>query len=691
MADAALDIGGRNGYSFPRKPEVIMRIAFTHNLRTSDTEAQAEFDSASTITALSESLRSLGHEVHLVEVSGPASRLVARLEALRPDLVFNTAEGDQGRYREAFYPALFEQLRLPFTGSDAYVCALSLDKRATKLLVRNAGVQTPAWVYADKTRPFDGRGLKMPVIVKPNFEGSSKGITADSIVRDRDKLDAVVNGILARYPTGVLVEEFIVGRDMTVPFLEAARPDRGGVLEPASYRFDVPGVRDGFVIYDYKLKNDESDSVVVEVPARATPAVRDELIAATQRVIAVLELRDLGRIDYRVTEDGEVYFIEVNALPSLEPGASIYESSRLEGLDTVDKVLGAVVDSAARRQSIAPTQVRSAQSLLVGVTYNLKRVDPRTGDDRDAEFDAPTTVAALASAIETLGHRTVLLEATPELPQVLAASGVDLVFNIAEGIRGSSRESQVPALLELLDIEYTGSDPASLGLTLDKGLAKRIVREADVATPLSVVVGAKGKIPDTLRFPVIVKPNAEGSSKGVHKKSVVTEAALLREAVDEAIARYGGRVLIEEYLPGREFTVAILGELEPRALPPMEIVFDEEAGPHPVYTFEHKLETESGVSFQAPATVDEDLGRAIGEAALGAYAALGCRDVARIDLRLDADGVPNFIECNPLPGLVPSFSDLCIIAESSGMDYVSLIGEIMGPAVRRWLTRREVA
>ncbi len=662
-----------------------MKIAFTHNLKVGSSEEEAEFDTAETIDALASELRGLGHDVHLVEVSGPASRLVARLESLNPDLVFNTAEGWHGRYREAFYPALFEQLRLPFTGSDAYVCALTLDKQATKLMVRSHGVQTPNWAFFDRDREYEQPDLRFPVIAKPNFEGSSKGVTKDSIVNDPDRLKEVVEDLLARYPEGILVEEFIVGLDCTVPYLALAETPANGVLEPASYRFGASS--DGMAIYDYELKNELSDQVEVDVPARVPPAAREKMIEATRRVVTSLGIHDLGRCDFRVTDDGEVYFIEVNALPSLEPGASIYEASKRFGLTTVQAVLDKVIQSAIERQNIV-ARTRPSHALQVGLTYNLKRVDPRSGNDEDAEFDAPTTIEALASAIRSLGHDVVLLEATAELPKVLAGTELDVVFNIAEGLRGRNRESQVPALLELLGIEYTGSDPAALSITLDKGLAKRIVREAGVPTPRAAVATSTDFNPD-FRYPLIVKPNAEGSSKGITSASVVHYPDELKRALEAYSMKYRSNALIEEFLPGREFTVAVLGELEPRILPPMEIVFGDAAGDTPVYSFGHKIETEQGVSFACPADIDADLLEQIQRVVIDSYKALGCRDVARIDVRCDAQGVPNFIECNPLPGLTPDFSDLCVIAKAAGMDYTSLIGEILTPAVRRLYANRE--
>src|ERR687883_1249743 len=216
-----------------------MRIALTHNLRLSESEEEAEFDTRETVDALASGLERLGHRVERIEVSGPASRTVARLEAFGPDLIFNTAEGRRGRFREAFYPALFDELGMPYTGSDAYALAVTLDKQLTKLVLSQHGVVTPRWQYVEVPEQLQVNALRYPVIVKPNFAGSSKGITQDSVVEDPLRLHEVVAAALARYPAGLLVEEFIAGRDVTVPFLETAAPERGGGLQPVEYVVDA--------------------------------------------------------------------------------------------------------------------------------------------------------------------------------------------------------------------------------------------------------------------------------------------------------------------------------------------------------------------------------------------------------------------------------------------------------------------
>jgi D-alanine-D-alanine ligase len=580
-----------------------MRIAFVHNLQTSPGEDEAELDRPETVKAIADALQRLGHDLELIEVSGPVARTVARLESIAPDLVFNTAKGRSGRAREAFYPALLEGLGLPFTGSDAYTSTLTLDKRRSKLLAEAEGV-----------------------------------LSAGD-------------------------EAHIPGRDIAVPYLEGAAKGAGGILEPA----------------DYALTPDEKERVV----------------QASRRIIQATGLRDFGQLDFRLGEDGKLYFLEVNALPSLDAGAPIYRSAKAAGIESMGGVLDAIVRSASDRfgipQRIAERARAKKKGLRVGLTFNLKRV-ASTADgevDSDAEYDSPKVIASVRSAIESYGHEVVELEATPELVAIIGAAQVDVVFNVAEGIRGRNREAQVPAILELLDIPYTGSDPATLSLALDKALAKRVVAQAGILTaPFVTMVTGKERLPKELQFPAIVKPVAEGSSKGVMKTSVVENEAELRELVKLIIGKYRQAALVEAYLSGREFTIALLGEKKPRCLPPMEIVFINKETRRPVYAFDHKLDWSTEIRYDRPAQVDEALHQELERVAKGAFFALGCRDLARVDLRLDANGRVNFIEVNPLPGLSWGWSDLCLIAESAGMDYRTLIGEIMAPCLKRHRERR---
>ncbi len=672
-----------------------MRIALTHNLRLSDSEEEAEFDTEETVNAIAAAIERLGHRVEKMEVSGPASRTVARLEAFSPDLIFNTAEGRRGRFREAFFPALFEELGFPYTGSDAYALAITLDKQLTKLILREENVRTPGWQFIEKLSQLKPDELHFPVIVKPNFEGSSKGITQESVAESVEDLKKKVGQALEKYPDGVLVEEFITGRDLTVPFLESVDNDFDGVLSPVEYVFESDAAKGRrYAIYDYALKTREDKAVGVRAPAVLHEDMSERIRKMALAVIKKLDCKDLGRVDFRLSDAGVPYFLEINALPSLEPGASIYAAAALEGLH-FDGVVDAVIQNAARRYKIKDkprglSKPTRRGPLKVGFTFNVKRIKPTAeGEDREAEYDSPTTLQAIREAIASHGHEVVDLEATAELPMVLASTPVDVVFNIAEGFRGRNRESQVPALLELLDIPYTGSDPATLSLALDKALAKRVVRAAGIDTPNFQLMSSGRERLDKqfTRWPLMVKPVAEGSSKGVISKSVCHTEAELREVVKELVERYQQPALIEEYIGGREFTVGLLGERRPEVLPPMEIVFTDKSDKTPIYKFEDKLEENDRIRYEVPAKVEPAQLERLRTSARTAFMSLGCRDVARIDFRMDEAGRIYFIECNPLPGLTPGWSDLVLIAQGDGMDYRTLIGEILSGAIRRYKER----
>jgi D-alanine-D-alanine ligase len=320
--------------------------------------------------------------------------------------------------------------------------------------------------------------------------------------------------------------------------------------------------------------------------------------------------------------------------------------------------------------------------MRVGLTFNMKRVDTSGGDDAEAEFDSPKTIQAIASAIESYGHTVVLLEANADLPHAFAAAAPDVVFNIAEGFRGRGREAQVPALCELLGVPYSGSDPTTLSICLDKGLTKQILRSAGIDTPEWQVLTTGREKLKNFRYPVIVKPNAEGTSKGITSASVVDDEASTRTAVKALLDKYGPPALVEEYVSGRELTVGLLGERRPKVLPPMEVVFVEPAE-HPVYGFEEKQADTTKVRFECPAALTPTELKRVEKTVRDTFVALGCRDVARVDLRLDDAGVVHVIEINPLPGLTPDFSDLCVIAKVAGIDHRSLIGEIMAGCIKR--------
>jgi D-alanine-D-alanine ligase len=310
-----------------------MRIALTYNLRRDGREASAEFDSRETIAALAMLVESLGHQVTPLDVTGSIPRVVAGLRWIRPEFVLNLAEGERGAFREAFYPALFEQLGCAHTGSSASVLALCLDKALAKRVVGAAGVAVPQGALVRDRRGVPG--VPLPALVKPNLEGSSKGISAASVVETQDALAARTRELLDRYPDGVLVEEFIPGIDVTVGWVDPL-----GVLPAVAYRY--PSAR--YAVYDYALKHDMPDVVAQE---RVEPRFAAPLATAAARVFAALGVTGYGRADFRVTPTGDVVFLEMNALPSLAPGDELYVAAGWLGVTPRD-LLGHILGEAVR-------------------------------------------------------------------------------------------------------------------------------------------------------------------------------------------------------------------------------------------------------------------------------------------------------------------------------------------------------
>jgi D-alanine-D-alanine ligase len=341
--------------------------------------------------------------------------------------------------------------------------------------------------------------------------------------------------------------------------------------------------------------------------------------------------------------------------------------------------------------------------MRIGLAYNEKpepasTEDPDSSDDAYAEWDDPATIAAVEQALGLFGS-VIRLEADQFLPQKLALSRPDLVFNMAEGFRGHSREALVPAICEYLSIPYTGSDPLTLALSLHKGRTKETLAFRGVPTAPFACLDAPDDVDRlALPFPVFVKPVAEGSGKGVFSSNLCDGPAALRERVGFLVERYTEPVLVETYLPGPEFTVAILGNgPEAYCLPVIGFDFSTlPRGAPPVYGYEAKWvwdRPEAPLAiFQCPARVPGGLYREIERTALDAYHALGCRDWCRVDVRVDRFGVPNILELNPLPGIIPDPAmNSCFpkAARAAGFGYDELIQEVVRLAWRR-LTGAEI-
>ncbi len=323
--------------------------------------------------------------------------------------------------------------------------------------------------------------------------------------------------------------------------------------------------------------------------------------------------------------------------------------------------------------------------MRIGVTFDLRAeyLAMGYGEEETAEFDSETTIAAICGALATMGHEPVRIGGIRKLAErLVAGERWDAVFNFCEGLKGLAREAQAPALLEAYDIPYVFSDPLTLALSLDKGMAKRVVRDAGVPTAdFAVIECIEDAAKVALPFPLFLKPVAEGSGKGVNARSKVGNAAAMRAVAADLLARFDQPVLVETFLSGREFTVGITGTGEDAEVLGVSEIVPKAKFVGAGYGFENKeAGWEDKVEIR-PARGPE--AEAAGAVALGAWRALRCRDGGRIDIRCDAKGEPHFIEVNPLAGLRPEHSDLCLIAGFVGVSYQDLIGRIMAAFFNR--------
>jgi D-alanine-D-alanine ligase len=344
-------------------------------------------------------------------------------------------------------------------------------------------------------------------------------------------------------------------------------------------------------------------------------------------------------------------------------------------------------------------------SLTVGLAYNLKTHCPwgrGNVEDEAADYDDPQTIQEIAEALESGGHRVVHLPYDAGLLATLERSRPDVVFNLAEGWGDRNRESLVPAMLEYLGIPYTGSDPLTLGLALDKNWSKILVARSNLPAAPSFKVDPGAAIPADLEgvgFPMFVKPNAEGSSKGIRFSSKVTSLSELETMVKWIHETYNQPALVEEYLPGREYSIGLLGNghrLRPLpivAVRPGSQVPEVALGDDPesefIYSYEVKhLNLEAS---ECPASIPESLSRRIEDLALRAFRVFECRDVARVDFKLGSDGQPYFLEINPLPSLSREWSFLALAGRAVGLDYGGLILAILDEALVRYGLAQDTA
>jgi D-alanine-D-alanine ligase len=322
--------------------------------------------------------------------------------------------------------------------------------------------------------------------------------------------------------------------------------------------------------------------------------------------------------------------------------------------------------------------------MTIAISYDLREDYLSMGfsEEDAAEFDTIETIEGIENALHALGHQTerighlrLLMEA------LLAGRRWDLVFNICEGYYGIGREAQVPALLDAFSIPYVFSNPLVLSLTLDKGMTKRVIRDAGIPTADFAVVATPGDIAlITLPYPLFVKPVAEGTGKGINGESIIRDPEALDSRCRYLLNRFNQPVLVEAYLSGREFTVGITGTGSQASVAGvMEVLLTGKAEPG-VYSYTNKEEWRERCRYEL---AGGEIAAACEKVALAAWNVLNCEDGGRIDLRCDSNGMPNFIEVNPLAGMNPTYSDLPMLSRMNGISYTELIQRIMHSAIQK--------
>ncbi len=322
----------------------------------------------------------------------------------------------------------------------------------------------------------------------------------------------------------------------------------------------------------------------------------------------------------------------------------------------------------------------------VGLTYDLKTdYQFKAGDppDANAEFDAPSTVGVIANAIKSQGYKVKKIGNVANLLEKINDLEVDIVFNISEGMSGRNRESQVPIILEMAGIPFVGADALTLGLTLDKIMAKKIFIADNIPTPKFLEIKNIEFFSDTdhLKFPLIVKPRFEGSSKGLSEESRVENSEQLRKQAEHVINTYKQPALVEEFISGQEFTVVIVGNDSPEALPTVQIKIDGRLQLNDKFYNFSRIHSDK-LEYICPAKIPADLDKKIGELAIKTYNAVECRDFGRVDFRVDKNGKPYVLEINPLPSL--STGDVFpLVAREVGLTYEQIVGRILSVAWKR--------
>lgn len=334
--------------------------------------------------------------------------------------------------------------------------------------------------------------------------------------------------------------------------------------------------------------------------------------------------------------------------------------------------------------------------MKIALTYNLKEKDDSKPPDYFSEFDSQETINAVINALQSKGNEVDAVNTCrADIFSYFRKNKIDIVFNMAEGKTGRLRESEIPAILDYLDVPYTGSNTFSLALALNKGLTKKILKADNIPTPnFQLFVKGTEDLNPELKFPLIVKPNCEGSAKGINKTNVVENKEALLEKIKELKSVYKQDVLVEEFIEGKELTVGVLGNGNITVLPILEIDFSDciKSGEYfyswRMKEFQGNRDLGLNPAFHCPARLDRETEILVKQTALRTHYAVGCFDISRTDIRLDRNNIPYVLEINPLPGLDPKESNLPIMAYAAGMKFEDLINSILTSACERSFSKR---
>lgn len=658
-----------------------MLIGLTYDLRDEwrargyGEEDVAEFDSVETIDALAETLTALGHTVDRIGSAFALTERLARNE--RWDLVFNICEGLHGFGRESLVPAMLEAREIPCTFSDSLVTALTLHKATTKRVLRDHGIPTAAFALVERVEDLAGVDLPYPLFAKPVAEGTSKGVTAASKIRDRAELESMVPQLLERYAQPVLIETYLPGREFTVGLTGTG----DNAVAVAAMEIHLKAGADAEV---YTWKNKEECETLVEYRV-ADDAEAQAAIEVALRTWRALGCRDAGRVDVRLDGDGVATVIEVNPLAGLHPSHSdLPIMSTQVGLAYPDLIARIVASASERLPAPTPPRAPSPDVLIIH--------DDVGPNPRPDEVDTIEQADEVEKVLVAAGMRVERLAVNADLEAMrrhLLRRRPGRIFNLVESLSGHGDLSAlVPAVIETMGIPLCGASADNLWRSADKFLTKRDLRRAGLPTAEWLMRPEEFDEARHGQFDWIIKSLREHASIGLDAENILRRptATAFRAAFERIEAGPAGKCFAEVFIPGREFNLSVLVENNRiEVFPPAEIDFSGMPTDEPhIVGYRAKWDPESPVFDSTPRTFDfpaEDAPLLAELIRLTEQTAewFELRGYARVDFRVDADRRPWILEVNANPGIHPE-AGYAAAAARAGIPYDRLIQRFVAAA-----------